>query len=280
MSVLGSIMEIYNKSKIEIVNAVSGGSSLSAECGYLDDAEIGIKIEKVKKDINNINRRIAEVGNDKRVVDQLKEEYEDKLLEMVYLASNKLDQIDKLINLIPKKYNFYSCIDGLEKYKVGDYKSAYYALDSYIGNKEGFESHFLLNKIFGHLLILNEEFSRASIFLRKAITYRPDELDCHKMLLICYSNLNNTRGQNIEQSIIKMLEWGEEMVLVTKKKEKKSESKSLPLVSVNAYYRNGSIIKPYVRTHPDSYKFNNLSYKGGKNGCWVRKIFSQGFQNH
>ncbi len=56
------------------------------------------------------------------------------------------------------------------------------------------------------------------------------------------------------------------MSLLNRSKEKKNEPKPLPLVSVDAHYRNGSFIKPYVRTRPDGFKFNNLSYRGGKNG--------------
>ena len=203
---IGTIVEFYNHTKIDIINKVSGTVSLATESGYLDDVEIEIRIEKIKEKLSDIRKKMDFSKSDKHTLVQLNADYEDKILELVFLASNKIEHIDELEQMLPKKYNFYSCIKGLQQYKNRNYEAAYYSLSGYLGEKGFFESHFLLNKVFGRLLIMNEEYERAGVVLRKAVEYRPTDLECHKLLVDIYNNIGNSKALKAEKAIIKMIE--------------------------------------------------------------------------
>lgn len=48
------------------------------------------------------------------------------------------------------------------------------------------------------------------------------------------------------------------------KNSKKEGPRSLPFVSVKSFYRGHSIVKPQIKTRPDGFLYNNLTY-GRKN---------------
>lgn len=205
MGIMDEIVQYYNNASISMLNSIKGSNSLSEECGFLEDADIIHKVEKLKDEISTISNSMAANQGDRKAIEELEKRYNDKLFSLVYLASNSIDNIEQLMRISNKECRFYSCLMALFAYDRKQYNVAYKLLHEYIGNKKFMESHFLLNYVYADLLIKNNRFVESQSFIMYSLKLRPLDIKCHEMLCKVYGFINNQEGLMKEKQILLMI---------------------------------------------------------------------------
>ena len=94
---------------------------------------------------------------------------------------------------------------GLKAYNMGDEAKAFEKLTEYLNKRENFGDHYLLNKIYGTLLYNKNHFSESEKYLYKVTQICPEDIQVHNMMKVIYHNLNNSNGEKVEESILKLL---------------------------------------------------------------------------
>lgn len=205
MNIIDEIVQYYNNASISMLNSMKGSRSLSEECGFLEDTDIIYKVEKLKKEMSTISKSMATNQCDRKDIEELQKRYNDKLFSLVYLASNSIDNIEQLMRIANKEWRFYSCLMALFAYNRKQYSTAYELLHQYIGNKEFFEGHFLLNYVYADLLIKNNRIVESQLFIMNSLKLRPLDIKCHEILCKVYEFKNNQEELITEKQILLML---------------------------------------------------------------------------
>ena len=211
---LEGIIEKYNKIKLEIVEKFAGSEDqLYEETGFLDDGEIEKQVNRLKTEYSAISSEAAMLASRdmtddiKKNVLKLIEQKNEKLAVLVFLASNNIEKVDELLNFVDSEtFTFKKCLLGLREYRLGNYDCAYKYLTEHFNVDKTFGRHFLLNKVYGQLLLQNNDFLAAKDFLRFASAIRPEDVSVHKKLLMVYGKLGNETGEQVEKEIIELLE--------------------------------------------------------------------------
>ena len=207
MAMIGKFVQFYNQSKLKMIEFVTESKeNIFYENGFLEESDVYIQIEITKENIAKIEKEIQfqAKNNNKDTLKKLIIERENEKMNFIYLASNNIEYVDRLIAIINPKNNFYSCLLALSYYNHGNKKEACSLLERWLGNKSYFENHFLLNLIFSDL-ILGKDISKAYKCLQEAVRLRPENKLVHEKLLNIYKILNNKSGIKTENSILSLL---------------------------------------------------------------------------
>lgn len=209
-----SIIKFYNQSKLKAVEAISDSkNNIFEENGFLDDSDIEVQIEYVKEGIAAIDKEISDCLNnrhpDKNALPQLYKRRKGMVVDFVFLASNNIDNAERLLQIVDESYVIHRWLLAIYNYKKQDYVTAYQYLSDYLSSHDCFKGHFLLNIIAGDLFVRSKQYARALTFYQEAVKRRPDSVIVHKNLLMIHKNLCNEYGVATEEKILEMLTYKE-----------------------------------------------------------------------
>ena len=212
---LDSIIKLYNQTKLKAVESISDSrNNLFDENGFLDDSDIELQIKHVKEGIAAIDKEITACLNnnnaDKHMLNQLSKRRKEMIFDFVFLASNDINNAERLLQIIDESYTIHRWLKAIVSYKEHDYVTAYQYLSDYLNNHDCFKGHFLLNSVAGDLYIQSKQYTRALSLYQEAAKRRPDSAEIHKTLLHIYEQLNNRYGIAVEKCIIEILTYEEE----------------------------------------------------------------------
>ena len=210
-----SIIKFYNQTKLKAVEAISDSkNNIFEENGFLDDSDIEMQIKHVKEAIAAVDNEISNCLNnksiDKSALSNLYKRRKEMITDFVLLASNNVDNTDRLLQIVDESYVVHRWLLAIASYKKYDYVTAYQYLADYLSNNDYFKGHFLLNTMAGDLLIQSKQYKRALTFYQEAVKRRPDSIDVHKKLLLLYRQLDNAYGKATEEEILAMLTYKED----------------------------------------------------------------------
>ncbi|WP_303816644.1 hypothetical protein [Selenomonas ruminantium] len=206
---------IYNKSRLKAVEALLGDENFfREECTFFDDGRVKSGIDRIKGDYQKLVTEIDFVKNTcqqdkdyKARLDYLYQRQYELLILMAYQSSQNPKNIDSAIKLLDGLNTpLEQGLKGLQFYFNENKEEAYKSLCSYAQNPKVFGCHYLMNKVYGLLLIEGNRFQQAIPFLLIAAKNCPEDLEIHQGLATCYAQTNNQTGVNNEYSIIKLLE--------------------------------------------------------------------------
>ena len=209
-----SIIKFYNQAKLGAVEAISDSkNNIFEENGFLDDSDVEIQIKNVKEAIAAIDKEINNSLNnktDKNLLPQLYKRRKEMIVDFVFLASNNIDNAERLLQIVDESYVIHRWLRAIVSYNKRDYVTAYQYLADYLTSNDCFKGHFLLNMIAGDLYIQSKQYQRALSFYQEAVKRRPDSINVHKDLLMLYQKLGNAYGEATEKEIIEMLTYEED----------------------------------------------------------------------
>ena len=207
---LDSIIKLYNHSKLKAVEAISDSkNNIFIENGFLDDSDIETQIKYVKESIaaidTEINSCLNNKNTDKNKLLQLSNKRKEMIVDFVFLASNNIDNAERLLQIADESYVIHRWLLAAVNYKKHDYVTAFQYMADYIEKNNCFKGHFLFNVIAGDLFIQSKQYNQALTFYQEAVRRRPESIDIHKKLLLIYEQLNNDYGIATEKSILGLL---------------------------------------------------------------------------
>ena len=113
------------------------------------------------------------------------------LMHMIYLASNSFKNLEDCKKMAKGyRFSFMECVDGLQEYNAGNKNNAFDILENYFNNYGRVKKHFLINKVFGLLLLDRNEYQKATPYLTCALQFVPDDIETLEALKICYEKLD------------------------------------------------------------------------------------------
>ena len=207
------LIKKYNSSRISLIESFAQTSTIDDELPCIDDGFIEAAIDKLKDKYAIFVKEINFIQN----YDKKDEVQKNKLVYLInscqqtksmiaFWASNNFHDIDSYIELIKNDNSiFLNCLYALQMYSNHNKKEAYKLIRSYILGGNDFANHFLLNYVFGELLLERNMLKEAEYYLLRALRLRPEELRTHKLLLELYEITSNAKGKLVEERIISML---------------------------------------------------------------------------
>lgn len=211
---LEKIITLYRKAEMGIINEMSGASeNVMDEIAFYDVGYMQSKISKIQTEIQRITKEIEislEVNEssdyEKERRSRLMEEREHLLFHMIFLASNSFKNIDDCIEMSDgHNFAFRQCIRALKEYQSGKHENAFVLLEEYYRSHGNVEKHFLVNKVFGLLLMEKNLHQKAIAFLTYALQFVPDDVECLTALGTCYKVMDESDKANIVNELLSVL---------------------------------------------------------------------------
>lgn len=204
----------YNKSRLKTVEALLGDENFfREECTFFDDGRVKSAIDRIKKDYEKISTEISFIKKTSKHDDdsnqKLKYLYERQfklIVLMAYQASQNYKNIDSSLQLIDGFDTSLSLgIKGIQLYIQNDKENSYRKLTAYIQETGSFGDHYLMNKIYGMLLIEGKSYRNAIPFLIRAVKNHPEDIETHQLLMECYQQIDCFEKSNLEKDIVGLL---------------------------------------------------------------------------
>jgi predicted Zn-dependent protease len=204
----------YNKSRLKTVEALLGDENFfREECTFFDDGRVKSAIDRIKKDYEKISTEISFIKKTSKHDDdsnqKLKYLYERQfklIVLMAYQASQNYKNIDSSLQLIDGFDTSLSLgIKGIQLYIQNDKENSYRKLTAYIQETGSFGDHYLMNKIYGMLLIEGKSYRNAIPFLIRAVKNHPEDIETHQLLMECYQQIDCFEKSNLEKDIVELL---------------------------------------------------------------------------
>ncbi|MCC5804673.1 hypothetical protein [Rossellomorea vietnamensis] len=211
---LNKIIQSYQHSKLATIKKFSGHETGSLdEPGCLDDSFIKTKIEDLKKEYTKMDQQIEQLIHfdkedeyNKQKLKTLFERKEEIHLYLAFLSSNSLMNIESAIHLMKdQKSHFSMCLEALYHWKEKREIQAYTLLEEFFSLHSEPLEHYLINKVYGILLIRHNQFDQAARFLRKAAEKRPEDLELHVLLKNTYKVIGDLDQIDLHDRILKLL---------------------------------------------------------------------------
>ena len=211
---LNKLIHTVQDAKLATVRKFSNQEyDILEEPGFLDDGFIRTKIEGLKKDYQKFDQQLESlIKFDKRddynqqKVQALTSQKDNLLIHIAFLASNSFNSLDFAIELVKEmKIDFSMCLVGLYYYREKKDSNALELFERYYLNHSEPLDHFLINKIYGLLLLKNQNPEKAAVFLRKAVEKRPEDLEVHHALVQANEAFGNEEQVNVHRNVIRML---------------------------------------------------------------------------
>ena len=211
---IDKLVTLYRKAEMGVISDLSGASADAInENNFYDVGYIQSQISGIQKELEQITSNLQvslETEDDsasvKKYRSELMEQREQLLLHMIFLASNSFGNLDDCIKLAEgHNFAFMQCVNGLQEYRAGKKDRAFELIESYYRKYGSVEEHFLVNKVFGILLIKKEKYDKAVPFLTYALQFIPDDIECLNNLKICYQMENQTDRKLVVDEILAIL---------------------------------------------------------------------------
>jgi tetratricopeptide (TPR) repeat protein len=196
---LDKIVSTYRKAKMSVISDLSGtvGDVLD-ETSFYDLGYMQSQIKRIQNEVARISKELeinveldekSEYAVNKR--QELIGQREVLLMHMIYLASNSFKNLEDCKKMAKGyRFSFMECVDGLQEYNAGNKNNAFDILENYFNNYGRVKKHFLINKVFGLLLLDRNEYQKATPYLTCALQFVPDDIETLKALKICYEKLD------------------------------------------------------------------------------------------
>lgn len=196
---LDKIVSTYRKAKMSVISDLSGtvGDVLD-ETSFYDLGYMQSQIKRIQNEIARISKELeinveldekSEYAVNKR--QELIGQREVLLMHMIYLASNSFKNLEDCKKMAKGyRFSFMECVDGLQEYNAGNKNNAFDILENYFNNYGRVKNHFLINKVFGLLLMDRNEYQKAAPYLTCALQFVPDDIEALEALKICYEKLD------------------------------------------------------------------------------------------
>ena len=196
---LDKIVSTYRKAKMSVISDLSGTvGDILDETSFYDLGYMQSQIKRIQNEVARISKELeinveldekSEYAVNKR--QELIGQREVLLMHMIYLASNSFKNLEDCKKMA-KGYRFYfmECVDGLQEYNAGNKNNAFDILENYFNNYGRVKKHFLINKVFGLLLLDRNEYQKATPYLTCALQFVPDDIETLEALKICYEKLD------------------------------------------------------------------------------------------
>lgn len=208
---LQQTIKAYQETKLAILNKVIESSEIVDEDGFLDDGFIGTKIASFKKEYASIQTEISiltEIDDPRNLqtIINYRARQEDLVFQMAFYASNSLRNIEFCLELTKDmNIDFSLCLHALKAYKDDSHLESFRLFHKYFSNKQGVLEHYLINKIYGKLLLQENQLLQAKTLLQKAVEKRPEDIELHQYLKEIYTQLGYKIECQIETMIINQL---------------------------------------------------------------------------
>lgn len=196
---LDKIVSTYRKAKMSVISDLSGtvGDVLD-ETSFYDLGYMQSQIKRIQNEIARISKELeinveldekSEYAVNKR--QELIGQREVLLMHMIYLASNSFKNLEDCKKMAKGyRFSFMECVDGLQEYNAGNKNNAFNILENYFNNYGRVKNHFLINKVFGLLLLDRNEYQKAAPYLTCALQFVPDDIEALEALKTCYEKLD------------------------------------------------------------------------------------------
>ncbi|MFW6030428.1 MAG: hypothetical protein ACOCRO_09275, partial [Halanaerobiales bacterium] len=120
---------------------------------------------------------------------------------------NRFNNLDYSLQLLDGiKTDFKKCIYALKEYQKGNHHQAFRYFHEYLKTKNYILEHFLINKVYGSLLLEVKQYHQAKLCFTKAVQLRPGDLEVHQLLAQVHDLLDEQREKQVELDIINLLE--------------------------------------------------------------------------
>jgi tetratricopeptide (TPR) repeat protein len=211
---LDKIVTTYRKAKMSVISGLSGAvEGVLDETSFYDIGYMQSQIKRIQKEMARVSKELeinielkenSDYARTKR--QELTEQREYLLLHLIYFASNSFGNLDDCVKMA-EGYNisFMSCVEGLQAYQEDNKEKAYEILKKYYQEYGSVEEHFLINKVFGLLLMDRQDYKKAVSFLTYALQFMPDDMESINTLRNCYEKLNNDGRVAVMDDLLSVL---------------------------------------------------------------------------
>jgi len=212
--VFDKIVTFYRKVEMSLINGFSGASeALADEVCFYDVGYMQTQIKIIQTEIRRIEDDVkvslkikddSDYGKNHRA--DLMERREQLLFRMVFLASNSFSNLDDCVKMADgHSFTFMECVDALMEYQSGNRNRAFQILEVYYREHGSLEGHFLINKVFGMLLVDKGRHQKAIPFLSYALQFMPDDTECLDELERCYMEIGERKKADAVSEVLAVL---------------------------------------------------------------------------
>lgn len=208
-----NLVNLYRKSKLSIMGELAGGNDwILDETGFYDIGYLQSKISRAQHELELISCKLKSSIETEKATNTIKEYHKELLNQreqiifyIVFLGSNHIDKVEDCIRMCEgHNFGLREGLKALVEYKNGNYKDAFMLLEHFFAENGKIEGHFLLNKVFGLLLIKNGLYKKAEPFLAYAIQFVPNDKECLLGLKRCYKN-NHSSGFEVLNEVLEIV---------------------------------------------------------------------------
>lgn len=212
---LNTILREYKEAKVKLINRFSDNEvDLAKETMLIDDGYQKAKFDRFKSEYDKLTLEIENfIKYDKQdsyhlaKINHLITKQKNMRIEISFLISNSENNIllsEKLLDDID--VDFKLGIQGLKYYYEDDVKLAKTYFQRYWDALGTIPNHYLINKCYSKILFDEGEYVQALNIMRKAIQFKPEDIELHKNLKEVYKKLGDYKGYEVESNIIYFLQ--------------------------------------------------------------------------
>ena len=207
----------YTKKQILIMETIVNTNYFRDECIFFDNGRVASGLKQMEKDFNIISSELNHIKEtlpegterDKKTQELVLKQYEMTKVAC-FQGSQNIKNIDNCITwALNIKYDFIDCLYGLKSFAQNDKAAAFDKLNNYLVKHKAFGDHFLLNRVYGELLIERGNIMESMKYMQNAVMLCPDDLYSHEKLLHIYQLLNDIEAITTEERIIEVLRYNE-----------------------------------------------------------------------
>lgn len=204
----------YHKAKLGMIKEFAKNSNeVIDEAKFYDDGYLTIKINNLKKELEIIMSDLAtaiEFEKKNKItskkIEDLNIKKDSLMFEMCFYASNSFNSLDMCRAMFENiNDEFIDCIEALIAYRENKIEDAFKLFHKYFSNTQSIPSHYLINKIYGSILMNYNQNNMAIKLLREAASRKPEDVEVHKMLYKLYKENNLSKELEVEKMIIDLL---------------------------------------------------------------------------
>lgn len=204
---LGDLVARYQEFKYGIINDMADSAEdFVNDTWFIDKGNIISKANYYKSEIENLDRHIAKCNIDQDALNNLKIEKDKLQYSLAYVLSNDIDYVSESLNYLEGvNSSLRDCIYGIEEHLNGNEDDALKLMEDNYGYLQESENHFLINKIYGILLVKEGRYFEGLPLLKIALNLVPEDIECYYFLAKAYENTLKMDEKKIVDEIIDLL---------------------------------------------------------------------------